>query len=147
LMLLSIICLSINVSSRNIEEEQLISVEIRGKIQNPGVYELPLGSTIEDLFNIAIPEKDANTDVFSYQSELYNRQIIIVEEKSARKLISINSASIEELSSLPGIGISTAEKIIEYRNSVGSFEKLEDLMKVKGIGNGKFNKLKDYICL
>ncbi len=106
-----------------------------------------MGSTIEDILNLAKPTEEANLDVLSYQSVLYNKQIIVIEEKSEKKLVSINSASLEELSTLPGIGPSTAAKIIEYRENIGSFQTLEDLMKVKGIGNGKFNKLKEYICL
>ncbi len=143
----AIFYLSFSLDFRQIDESETISVEIRGKVKNPGVYQLPLGSTIEDILNLAKPTEEANLDVLSYQSVLYNKQIIVIEEKSEKKLVSINSASLEELSTLPGIGPSTAAKIIEYRENIGSFQTLEDLMKVKGIGNGKFNKLKEYICL
>jgi competence protein ComEA len=147
LIIISVFYLSFNLDSIKLEETKKISVEIRGKVENPGVYELPLGSTVQDILKLAKPDKDANLDVLSYQNVLYNKQILVIEQKSEKKLISINCATLEELSSLPGIGPSTAAKIIEYREKIGSFQTLEDLMKVKGIGNGKFNKLKEYICL
>ena len=147
LIIISVFYLSFNLDSKKLDETKKISVEIRGKVENPGVYELPLGSTVQDILKLAKPDKDANLDVLSYQNVLYNKQILVIEQKSEKKLISINCASLEELSSLPGIGPSTAAKIIEYREKIGSFQTLEDLMKVKGIGNGKFNKLKEYICL
>ncbi|MEE8588229.1 MAG: helix-hairpin-helix domain-containing protein [Sulfurimonadaceae bacterium] len=55
--------------------------------------------------------------------------------------VNINTASIEELSTLPGIGKSTAEKIVKYRKD-HKFEKTSDLMEVKGIGQKKFEKIK-----
>ena len=55
--------------------------------------------------------------------------------------VNINTASIEELSTLPGIGQSTAEKIVKYRKD-HKFEKTSDLMEVKGIGKKKFEKIK-----
>ncbi|MCK9281217.1 MAG: helix-hairpin-helix domain-containing protein [Melioribacteraceae bacterium] len=61
--------------------------------------------------------------------------------------IDINKAGISELILLPGIGEKTARKIIDYRKLNGSFEKEEDLIKVKGIGQIKFSKIKNYIIV
>lgn len=55
--------------------------------------------------------------------------------------ININTASLEELTTLPGIGTAKANKIIEYRQSNGSFRKIEDIMKISGIKEGLFNKI------
>ena len=63
------------------------------------------------------------------------------------KRISINQASLEELQTLPGIGPSIANKIIEYRSEYGLFQKLEDIMLIKGIKHSIFNKVKDLIRL
>ncbi|MBR4484313.1 MAG: helix-hairpin-helix domain-containing protein, partial [Erysipelotrichaceae bacterium] len=64
-----------------------------------------------------------------------------------KKLVSINSAGIEELTTLPGIGKTTAQKIIDYRQEKGSFLSLEELMNVKGIGKSKYEKIKGSITL
>lgn len=69
------------------------------------------------------------------------------ELKLREKSINLNIAGIDELVSLPGIGQSTAEKIIEYRNKKGKFKKIQEIMKVKGIGEKKFEKIKEYLTL
>ncbi len=61
--------------------------------------------------------------------------------------ININTASAEELDALPGIGPAMAKRIIEYRETEGAFTAIEDIKKVKGIGEAKFEKMKDKICL
>ena len=61
--------------------------------------------------------------------------------------ISINTADLETLMQLPGIGQSTAQAIIDYRNANGLFQTIEQLMEVPGIKEGKFEPLKDQICL
>jgi competence protein ComEA len=61
--------------------------------------------------------------------------------------ININTASVEELDRLPGIGKTKAQGIVDYRNQNGSFKSLEDIEKVKGIKAGSFEKLKDHIKL
>ena len=72
---------------------------------------------------------------------------VIVQDSSSSSLININSATQSELDSLPGIGPSTASKIIDYRNKNGDFKNIEDLMNVSGIGEAKFNNIRDYICI
>ena len=67
-------------------------------------------------------------------------------EGSKRSLVNINTASVSELTTLTGIGTTRAEAIINYRDSVGGFEKCEDLMNVTGIKQGIYDKLKDEIC-
>lgn len=66
---------------------------------------------------------------------------------SKSKKININTATQDELDSLPGIGPSTAQKIIAYRKENGKFQSIEELKEVKGIGDSKFNEIKDLICI
>jgi len=61
--------------------------------------------------------------------------------------VDINGATVEELVFLPGVGFTTAKRIVEYRESVGPFAKPEDLMNVKGIGEAKYAAMKEYIMV
>ncbi len=63
------------------------------------------------------------------------------------KSININTASVKELSLLPGVGDKTAEKIVAYRNQIGAFRSLDQIMDVKGIGVKKFEKMKRFIVI
>ena len=104
---------------------------------------VPLGTTYEDL------KDNIDDEVNDYYSDDYtfsNGEDFVVDKKDTSK-ISINSATKEELMTLPGIGEKTALKIIEYRETYGSFWTIEDLKNVKGIGDKKFEKLKDYISI
>lgn len=69
------------------------------------------------------------------------------EQALEGKVININTATKEELMALPGIGETMAERIIAYRIDHNGFKKIEDIMKVKGIGQKKFEKLKKYITV
>ena len=69
------------------------------------------------------------------------------EEKPKMQPVNINTADANELMTLPGIGKVRAASIIEYRREKGSFEKIEDIMKVKGIKNGIFSKISSLICV
>ena len=62
-------------------------------------------------------------------------------------LVNINTASSEELQTISGVGPSKANLIIDYRNSNGGFKKIEDIMNIKGIKEGLFNKIKDKITV
>lgn len=72
---------------------------------------------------------------------------VIVFSEVAGLGISINQATLEELLVLPGIGETYAQRIIDYRNTHGYFQTIEDLMKVKGIKTHLFNKIKAYLKL
>ena len=69
------------------------------------------------------------------------------KEVPAEKSIDINKVSVKELIKLPGIGEKTAERIVNFRNKIGKFQKLEEILNVKGIGTSKLNKIKKYIYI
>jgi len=66
---------------------------------------------------------------------------------SAGAPVNLNTATVAQLEALPGIGKSTAERILEYRQKNGSFKKIEDLMNVRGIGEKSFLKMKGLITV
>ena len=66
---------------------------------------------------------------------------------SSGEKVNINTAAVDELQTLPGIGKAYAERIVEYRQKNGPFKKVEDLMNVKGIGEKSFERLKDRITI
>ena len=147
LAVLTILFQSVGVENMDLEEKKKISVEIKGEVEKQGVYEMDLGSTLEDLLKSAKPYPDADLSSFSLQKRLHHLEVVVVKKKEEKKLVSINSAGIEELTTLPGIGKTTAQKIIDYRQEKGSFLSLEELMNVKGIGKSKYEKIKGSITL
>ncbi len=147
LAVLTILFQSVGVENMDLEEKKKISVEIKGEVEKQGVYEMDLGSTLEDLLKSAKPYPDADLFSFSLQKRLHHLELVVVKKKEEKKLVSINSAGIEELTTLPGIGKTTAQKIIDYRQEKGSFLSLEELMNVKGIGKSKYEKIKGSITL
>ncbi|MCM8774371.1 MAG: ComEA family DNA-binding protein [Candidatus Omnitrophica bacterium] len=70
---------------------------------------------------------------------------VSLKEKQIKVNININNASLEEIKSIPTIGENIAQEIINYRNSKGKFDSLEDLLKIKGIGEKKLAIIKDFI--
>ncbi|AZR73202.1 hypothetical protein BBF96_07270 [Anoxybacter fermentans] len=140
--------------------EEKIGVHIAGAVHRPGVYFLPQNARVVDLIkaaggvtrtadlnqiNLAQPLMDGQKVVVpEKQDNITTRSIVI---KNSERKVNINTASKEELMTLPGIGPGKAAAIIGYREMNGSFRKLEDLMNVDGIGEKTFIKLKDKITL
>ena len=71
----------------------------------------------------------------------------ITQTASEPSLVNINSAGIDELTALPGIGESTAEAIIKYRNEIGFFKSVDELLEVSGIGEKKLNDIRGLVCV
>ena len=127
-----------------------IRVNVQGEVEKEGEYELDLYSTVQDALDAAGISENADTSGMNPSALLKDADLVIVPQKKAEgetERISINTADVDELCKLSGIGPSTAERIIEYRNENGLFQQLEDLMKVKGIGPSRFEKIRDDICL
>ena len=145
-----------------------ITVYVTGAVNRPGVVTLKEGARIADAVNSCggvLPTGDAER--INMAQVLKDGQKVQVPEKaqaakaaaadkskSAKAgspgdgaLVNINTADLQALDALPGIGPSTAQKIIDYRETEGAFQDIADLKKIKGIGESKFAKLKDKICI
>ena len=153
------------------DEEELIAVHITGCVENPGVVEVKEDSRIEDVIEAAggltedadisnvnlayivedgikirIPSID-DEDEEEYITEESGEGVLISDgsDSSSSDLININTATQTELETLNGIGPSLATKIIEYREENGDFESIEDIKNVSGIGDTKYENIKDFI--
>ncbi len=116
-------------------ENNLYQVEIKGEVAMPGVYDVDRSMTIGEVLNRAGLNDNADTSIINLSQNMYPHQVIVVKEKRDEPAkISINSASIEELDGLVGIGPSIAQRIIDYRDRNNGFRSLEELMEVSGIG-------------
>lgn len=113
---------------------------IGGAVANPGTYPLREGDTLQALLSDAGVEPDADLS----HIELYIPRE--GEEQSPQK-IDINRADPWLLEALPGIGEVLAQRIVDYRSENGPFKRIEDLLKVSGIGPATFEKIKGYITV
>ncbi len=155
------------------ETEELpedIFVHICGAVVNPGVYVLSAGSRIfegieaaggftgdacEDFVNLAQTLQDGQRVVIPTveeaeavtQDSAYQEQWLPEETQSADGRVNINTASEQELSAISGIGAGKAAAIVQYRQENGSFSSVEDIMKVSGIKEGTYEKIKDKITI
>lgn len=133
--------------------DQLITVYISGDVVKPGVYQVPLGSRVNDVVNIAggfLPS--ANTNLIN-QAELVSDSSHIKIPSQLRNEgmtsngININLATEIELEGLPGIGPSVAKSIVAYRTENGPFQKIEEIQKVPGVGPVTFEKIRNLITV
>ena len=151
-----------NETNINKSEDNII-IHIAGCVENEGVYEIKKDSRISDAVEIAGRlTSDANTKVINLAQKLSDGQKIYIpninediekyEDENINlfnydDLVNINTANQTELETLPGIGPSTADKIIKYRKENGNFENIEDIKNVSGIGDAKYENIKDKICI
>jgi competence protein ComEA len=144
-----------------------IFVQISGEIKYPGVYEMLEGDRVFQLVEKAggVTENADINSINLSKKLIDGEKIIIFPKKEINKqepstinqaspteskktgLININTASQSELESLPGIGPTLAQRIIDYREKNGYFQKIEDIKKVSGIGDKKFEAIKDLITV
>lgn len=160
-----------NITNNEIVENTKIKVYVTGEVNNPGVIELEDGNRIEDAIILAggtTSESDLSNVNLAYTledgqklyipniNETFNQEYLTTENEEgivesttsdSNSKVNINSAEITELSSLPGVGEALAQKIITYRQQNGKFKKIEELKNVTGIGDKKYESLKDYISL
>lgn len=146
-------------SYTNEQTTATIYVYICGFVEQPGVYSVIDGSRIFEVINMAGGlTKEAVAGSINQAETVCDGDMIYipyegesVKFKSGNKedsgLVNINSASTEQLMTLPGIGESRAKAIVDYREQNGGYNTIEDIMNVSGIKESAFNKIKDYICV
>lgn len=134
----------IDMSNYKIQQK---NVEIKGEVNHPGVYEMNMHDTLQTLLKQSGGiTNEADISSLNLTTDLENNSVVVIPKKMEVKRISINSSSAEELDLLPGVGPAIAQRIVEYRKKK-PFQKLDDLMEVKGIGEKMFDKIKDRLCL
>lgn len=129
--------------------------EAGGATKNANLDQVNLAYVLEDGQKIYIPNKKEKLEAGEYIIENSGNNVLVENGKSSSTnsskgvggKVNINSANQTELETLPGIGPSLAQRIIEYRESNGEFEKIEDIQNVKGIGDSKYSNIKEKICI
>ena len=130
-----------------------LTVYVSGAVATPGVYTLPDGSRVDEAVRAAGGfVNGAEKDSINLAAPLTDGQqidvpgIISSNHINAGR-VNINTASVSELDALPGIGSTTAQAIIDYRNQNGPFQFIQDIQKVSGIGSATSDGIKDYITI
>jgi competence protein ComEA len=145
-----------------------VVVYVCGAVRSPGVVRLPDGARVTDALQVAGgPTAKAELAAVNLAAPVTDGQQIVVPERGAvaaapvasaagggaasaalpAGLININTASLEELDALDGVGPSTAQKIIDYRNANGGFKTIDEIKEVPGIGDAKFAAMQDSITV
>ncbi len=152
-----------NLIEENVTTSE-IYVHICGEVNTPGVYIVKENSRLIDLVELAggltkdatnsvnlaqIVSDGQRIEILSVEDEknLLKNNSIPEENKISSNLVNINTATINELMTLTGIGSSKAKSIISYRDSNNGFKSIEELMNIEGIKEGVFNKIKDSITI
>ena len=143
-------------------QEAVIFVDIKGAVKNPGVYQMKAGDRVKDALDAAGGlTGEADSQKVNLAQRVEDQMVIVVpkvgeeateipagvtsKEASKDGSVNINTATVEELKTLKGVGEKKAEAIIEYRKKNGSFKTKEDLMKVRGIGKKLFESFQERI--
>lgn len=144
------------------DEEEYIYVDIKGEVINPNVYKIKKGLRVIDVINLAGGlTEESDTSNINLSKIVTDEMVIVIKSKNNEEvyidsdvdinnnnnnnqLIDINTCTIDELLTLPGIGESKANNIIEYRKK-NKFNTINDIMNVSGISESLFNKIKEYI--
>ena len=146
-------------------EQDLITVDVKGAVKSPGIYDLPVGSRVNDAVQKAggLTEQ-ADSKSINLAQKVSDEALVYVPIKgeesasqqagsgaasstSKEKKVNINKASLEELKQVKGLGGKRAQDIIDHREANGKFKSVDELKKVSGIGAKTIEKLKDYVTV
>ena len=145
-------------------EQDLITVDVKGAVKSPGIYDLPVGSRVHDAVQKAGGlTEEADSKSLNLAQKVSDEALVYVpsrgEETSQRtasgtpsstskeKKVNLNKASLEELKQVKGLGGKRAQDIIDHREANGKFKSVDELKKVSGIGAKTIEKLKDYVTV
>lgn len=146
-------------------EQDLITVDVKGAVKSPGIYDLPVGSRVNDAVQKAggLTEQ-ADSKSLNLAQKVSDEALVYVPTKgeeavsqqtgsgtasstSKEKKVNLNKASLEELKQVKGLGGKRAQDIIDHREANGKFKSVDELKKVSGIGGKTIEKLKDYVTV
>ncbi|WP_156802657.1 helix-hairpin-helix domain-containing protein [Coprothermobacter platensis] len=158
-----------------IQNDEPISVYVTGAVSKPGVYTVIPGKRINDVVTMASPKNEADLSKLNLAAKVSDEMMIYVPLKgevpqspvsspsgsssggtlsgnggfsqSVNGLININTADAAQLDTLPGIGPTLAQRIIDYREANGPFQNIEEIKDVSGIGDKKFEDIKSMITV
>lgn len=159
-----------DLSVEESEDENYIKVYVTGAVNIPGVIKLEERARIEDAINLAGGvREDANLEDVNlaycledgqklYIPNINEKEVEYIFTENGEKVVegstnssnskvNINTSGVEDLKSLPGVGDSLAQRIISYREENGKFKTIDDLKNVSGIGEKKFESMKDYVTV
>ena len=149
--------------TEEVVEKDLITVDVKGAVKSPGIYDLPVGSRINDAVQKAGGLTDnADSKSINLAQRISDEALVYVPTKEEatsqdahsnasntkeNKKVNLNKASLEELKQVKGLGGKRAQDIIDHRETNGKFKSVDDLKKVSGIGAKTVDKLKEYVTV
>lgn len=149
--------------TEEVVEKDLITVDVKGEVKSPGIYDLPVGSRINDAVQKAGGLTDnADSKSINLAQRISDEALVYVPTKEEatsqeahsnasntkeNKKVNLNKASLEELKQVKGLGGKRAQDIIDHRETNGKFKSVDDLKKVSGIGAKTVEKLKEYVTV
>jgi competence protein ComEA len=139
------------------QNSKAVKVHVKGAVNQPGVYQLPSDSRVIDAIEAAGGAKvDANVQQLNLASVVDDGAEVVVPSKNAGQegstasaqadgKVNVNSASAEALDKLPGIGSIRAKAIVDFRTEHGTFNSVDDLRNVPGIGPKLLDEIRDHV--
>lgn len=132
-----------------------IAIDVRGAVSTPGVVYLPPGARLIDVVNATGGlSSDADSSLVNLSTRVVDGQMVVIPtqipnspDQSTIALININSANIEDLKELPGIGDVLAQRIVFYREFNGPYQSIDDLENVEGISASLIESIRPHITI